>query len=120
MQEETLDTEEDDDDDAESIVSSASMQTASETKTPGYAGLNNRCRQLSNVMNHWGKNLEGMERRITSQTNRAINQAINQLAQQISPENMKAFILDVVKEHFYNGDAQHPPSCQATTAQPQA
>lgn len=111
-------------DDAESVVSSASAKATGAAKTPGYAGLSNRCRRLENQMNRWGKDLENMEKRLTNRIDRALNQMMQQvnqavgqmtqlqqqLQQQFSPENMKTLVLNVIQEHFDNGDSQqHSP-----------
>lgn len=113
-----------DEDDAESVVSSASAKATGAAKTPGYAGLSNRCRRLENQMNRWGKDLENMEKRLTNRIDRALNQMMQQvnqavgqmtqlqqqLQQQFSPENMKTLKMNAIQEHFDNGASQqHSP-----------
>ncbi|KAH9364070.1 hypothetical protein HPB48_016033 [Haemaphysalis longicornis] len=113
-----------DEDDAESVVSSASAKATGAAKTPGYAGLSNRCRRLENQMNRWGKDLENMEKRLTNRIDRALNQMMQQvnqavgqmtqlqqqLQQQFSPENMKTLEMNAIQEHFDNGASQqHSP-----------
>lgn len=109
-----------DEDDAESDVSSASAKATGAAKTPGYAGLSNRCRRLENQMNRWGKDLENMEKRLTNRIDRALNQMMQQvnqavgqmtqlqqqLQQQFSPENMKTLEMNAIQEHFDNGASQ--------------
>ncbi|KAH9379885.1 hypothetical protein HPB48_013789 [Haemaphysalis longicornis] len=113
-----------DGDDAESVVSSSSAKATGAAKTPGYAGLSNRCRRLENQMNRWGKDLENMEKRLTNRIDRALNQMMQQvnqavgqmtqlqqqLQQQFSPENMKTLEMNAIQEHFDNGASQqHSP-----------
>lgn len=81
------DAEEEENAIAETPKSSATMAKNTEimaTKQPlGYAGLNNRIRQLHNITSHWGKNFESLEQRLLNKITQTMQQQQQQMQQQM-------------------------------------
>lgn len=125
------DSEDEDGDDenatAGTSTSSAAMAKATETaaaKQPlGYAGLNNRIRQLTNITNYWGKNLENLEQRLLNKITQVMQQQQQQLQQQqqqfqqqlqqqieqqLNPEKLQTLV-DAAVQRYCNA-ATSPPS----------
>lgn len=114
---------------ARTSTSSAAMAKtavdAAAAKQPlGYAGLNNRIRQLTNITNYWGKNLENLEHRLLNKITQVMQQQQQQLQQQmqqqfqqfqqqiqqqISPERLQALV-DTAVQRYCNASESPLPS----------
>lgn len=78
--------EEECDEDADDVGSSVSVSASNVldlSKTPGYAGLNNRIRRIESQMNRWGRDLEVLEKRITNRLMQAFQQQMQAFQQQM-------------------------------------